>query len=203
MFLEIHADNPDQRQIELIVKTLNEGGIIIYPTDTVYALGCSIDQKQAIEKLCALKKIDPDKALLTFICSDISQVASYARPIDTTIYRVMKRNLPGPFTFILEANNEVPRLIKGRKKTIGIRIPDNKVVQSIVEALGKPMLSASLKSYDDIQEYYTNAFDIYEEYQHQVDIVVDGGLGHLDASTIVDCSENELNIIRQGIKELI
>ncbi len=203
MFLEIHADNPDQRQIELIVKTLNEGGIIIYPTDTVYALGCSIDQKQAIEKLCALKKIDPDKALLTFICSDISQVASYARPIDTTIYRVMKRNLPGPFTFILEANNEVPRLIKGRKKTIGIRIPDNKVVQSIVEALGKPMLSASLKSYDDIQEYYTKAFDIYEEYQHQVDIVVDGGLGHLDASTIVDCSENELNIIRQGIKELI
>ncbi|MBK7428496.1 MAG: threonylcarbamoyl-AMP synthase [Saprospiraceae bacterium] len=203
MFLEIHPDNPDQRQIELIVKTLNEGGIIIYPTDTVYALGCSIDQKQAIEKLCALKKIDPDKALLTFICSDISQVASYARPIDTTIYRVMKRNLPGPFTFILEANNEVPRLIKGRKKTIGIRIPDNKVVQSIVEALGKPMLSASLKSYDDIQEYYTNAFDIYEEYQHQVDIVIDGGLGHLDASTIVDCSENELNIIRQGVKELI
>lgn len=203
MFLEIHPDNPDQRQIELIVKTLNEGGIIIYPTDTVYALGCSIDQKEAIEKLCALKKIDPDKALLTFICSDISQVASYARPIDTTIYRVMKRNLPGPFTFILEANNEVPRLIKGRKKTIGIRIPDNKVVQSIVAALGKPMLSASLKSYDDIQEYYTNAFEIYEEYQHQVDIVVDGGLGHLDASTIVDCSENELNIIRQGVKELI
>lgn len=203
MFLEINEENPDQRQIELIVKTLNEGGIIIYPTDTVYALGCSIDQKQAIEKLCAIKKIDPDKALLTFICSDISQVASYARPIDTTIYRVMKRNLPGPFTFILEANNEVPRLIKGRKKTIGIRIPDNKVVQAIVEALGKPMLSASLKSFDDIQEYYTNAFDIYEEFQHQVDIVVDGGLGHLDASTIVDCSENELNIIRQGIKELI
>jgi tRNA threonylcarbamoyl adenosine modification protein (Sua5/YciO/YrdC/YwlC family) len=115
----------------------------------------------------------------------------------------MKRNLPGPFTFILEANNEVPRLIKGRKKTIGIRIPDNKVVQSIVEALGKPMLSASLKSEDDIQEYYTNAFDIYEEFQHKVDIVVDGGLGHLDASTIVDCSENELNIIRQGVKELI
>lgn len=203
MFLEIHPDNPDQRQIELIVKTLNEGGIIIYPTDTVYALGCSIDQKEAIEKLCAIKKIDPDKALLTFICSDISQVASYARPIDTTIYRVMKRNLPGPFTFILEANNEVPRLIKGRKKTIGIRIPDNKVVQSIVAALGKPMLSASLKSYDDIQEYYTNAFEIYEEFQHQVDIVVDGGLGHLDASTIVDCSTNELNIIRQGVKELI
>ncbi len=203
MFLEINEENPDQRQIELIVKTLNEGGIIIYPTDTVYALGCSIDQKQAIEKLCAIKKIDPDKALLTFICSDISQVASYARPIDTTIYRVMKRNLPGPFTFILEANNEVPRLIKGRKKTIGIRIPDNKVVQSIVEALGKPMLSASLKSFDDIQEYYTNAFEIYEAFQHQVDIVVDGGLGHLDASTIVDCSENELNIIRQGVKELI
>lgn len=202
MFIEVSSNNPDQRQIERVVEILKEGGVIIYPTDTVYGIGCDMMNKAAVEKLCRVRGIDPNKALLSFICQDISQVSEYTKPLDNVVYRMMKRNLPGPFTFILEANNTVPKLVAGRKKTIGVRIPDHEVVQKILAGLGRPLLSISLKSDDDIVEYYTNAFDIYEEYQHQVDAVIDGGIGTLEASSVVNCTGSEPEIIREGAREL-
>lgn len=202
MFIEVSSSNPDQRQIDQVVEILNDGGVIIYPTDTVYGIGCDMMNKAAVEKLCRIRGIDPNKALLSFICQDISQVSEYTKPLDNVVYRMMKRNLPGPFTFILEANNTVPKLVAGRKKTIGVRIPDHEVVQKILAGLGRPLLSISLKSDDDIVEYYTNAFDIYEEYQNQVEAVIDGGIGTLEASSVVNCTGSEPEVIREGAREL-
>ena len=202
MFIEISPHNPDQRKIDQVVKIIQSGGVIVYPTDTVYGIACEMTNKSAVEKLCRIRGIDPNKAMLSFICKDISQVSEYTKPIGNSIYKLLKRNLPGPFTFILEANNSVPKLVTGRKKTIGVRIPDHVVVQKILEAHGAPLLSISLKSDDDIVEYYTNAYEIYEEYQHQVDAVIDGGVGTLDASTIVDCTGLEPEIIREGVLPL-
>lgn len=202
MFIEVSSSNPDQRQIDQVVEILNSGGVIIYPTDTVYGIGCDMMNKVAVEKLCRIRGIDPNKALLSFICQDISQVSEYTKPLDNVVYRMMKRNLPGPFTFILEANNTVPKLVAGRKKTIGVRIPDHEVVQKILAGLGRPLLSISLKSDDDIVEYYTNAFDIYEEYQNQVEAVIDGGIGTLEASSVVNCTGSEPEVIREGAREL-
>lgn len=202
MFIEISPENPDQRQIDRVVDILNNGGVIIYPTDTVYGIGCDMMNKAAVEKLCRIRGIDPNKALLSFICQDISQVSEYTKPLDNVVYRMMKRNLPGPFTFILEANNTVPKLVAGRKKSIGVRIPDHEVVQKILAGLGRPLLSISLKSDDDIVEYYTNAFDIYEEYQNQVEAVIDGGIGTLEASSVVNCTGSEPEVIREGAREL-
>jgi tRNA threonylcarbamoyl adenosine modification protein (Sua5/YciO/YrdC/YwlC family) len=203
MFIEISPHNPDQRKIDQVVKILQSGGVIIYPTDTVYGIACDMTNKGAVDKLCRIRGIDPGKALLSFICKDISQVSEYTKPIGNSIYKMMKRNLPGPFTFILEANNTVPKLVAGRKKTIGVRIPDHIVVQKILEAHGQPILSISLKSDDDIVEYFTNAFEIYEEYQHLVGAVIDGGVGTLDASTIVDCTGPDPEIIREGALPLV
>lgn len=202
MFIEISPDNPDQRKIDQVVSMLKDGAVVIYPTDTVYGIACDMMNKSAIEKLCRVRGIDPNKAMLSFICKDIQQVSEYTKPLDNSVFRLMKRNLPGPFTFILEANNTVPKLVAGRKKTIGVRIPDHIVAQKMVEGLGRPLLSISLKSEDDIVEYYTNAFEIYEEYQHHVDAVVDGGVGTLDASTVVDCTGSNPSVIREGNKPL-
>ncbi len=202
MFLEINANNPDQRQIDTIVNTLRNGGVIIYPTDSVYGIACDMKSKAGVEKLCKVRGVDPGKAMPSFICHDISQVSEYTKQFDNTIFRMMKRNLPGPFTFILEANNAVPRIASGKRNTIGVRIPDLNIVQSIVSTLGNPILSLSLKTTDDVVEYYNNAFDIYEEFQHQVDIVIDGGLGQLEGSTIVDCTGSEIEIVREGLQPL-
>jgi len=203
MFIEVSPDNPDQRKIDQIAEILRDGGVIIYPTDTVYGIACDMINKSAVEKLCRVRGIDPNKALLSFICKDIRQVSEYTKPLDNIVFRLMNKNLPGPFTFILEANNTVPKLVTGRKKTIGVRIPNHKVAQLIVEALGRPLLSISLKSEDEIVEYYTNAFEIYEEYQHQVNAVVDGGIGRLDASTVVDCTGSSPEVIREGNTPLL
>jgi tRNA threonylcarbamoyl adenosine modification protein (Sua5/YciO/YrdC/YwlC family) len=199
MLLPIHPDNPEPRKIERAVKILQDGGIIIYPTDSVYALGCDITQARAIERICQLKGIKPNKANFSFICHDLAQISAYAKPFSTAIYRAMKTHLPGPFTFILNANNEVPKLLKSNKKTVGIRVPDHPIAQALIQALGNPILSTSLKTVDDpVIEYPTDPKEIHDEYEHQVDLVIDGGYGNNIPSTVVDCTDDDCKVIRQG-----
>jgi tRNA threonylcarbamoyl adenosine modification protein (Sua5/YciO/YrdC/YwlC family) len=194
----MHPDNPAERQIRQVVEILQDGGVIIYPTDTVYAIGCDITKPKAIERVANLKGIKPEKANFSFICYDLSHLSDFTRPLDNTIFKMMKRNLPGPFTFILEANNNVPKILKANRKTIGIRIPDNNIIREIVNVLGNPILTTSLKTNDEIIEYNTDPELIYEEYENLVDAVIDGGYGGLVASTVIDCTEGEFKIVRMG-----
>lgn len=198
MLLKINPQNPEQRKIQQVVDTLNEGGIIVYPTDTVYGLGCDIFQPKAVERICRLRGLDPAKAMLSFICSDISEVSNFTLPISNAIFKVMRKNLPGPFTFVLNSNNQVPKLFKNKKRTIGIRIPDNPVSQAIVNTLQRPLLTLSLKSDDQIAEYYTDPEDFKDEFNKLVDIVIDSGPGRNVPSTVVDCTGEEPLLIREG-----
>ncbi|HMQ62680.1 MAG TPA: L-threonylcarbamoyladenylate synthase [Flavilitoribacter sp.] len=198
MLLRIHPDNPEQRKINQVIETMQAGGVIIYPTDTVYGLGCDILQPRAVDKICAIRGLDPNKAMLTMICKDISQVAAYAQQIDNQVYRILRKHLPGPFTFVLKAGRLAPKVFHNRKNTIGFRIPDNPIAQAIVDTLGRPILSASLKSDDEILEYFTDPEDIFRDFQKIVDIVIDGGIGNNVPSTIVDCTGDEPEIIREG-----
>lgn len=198
MLLKINSENPEGRKIRQAVEILDNGGVIIYPTDTVYALGCDINNNKAVDRICKLRGLDPTKAHLSFICQDISQVAEYAQQIDNQVFRLMKKHLPGPFTFVLNSNNQVPKMFKNRKRTIGVRVPDNNICIAIVEALGRPILTASLKSEDEILEYFTDPVDIYEDYKKLVDLVIDGGIGGNVPSTVVDCTGAEPLIIREG-----
>lgn len=198
ILLKIHPDNPSERLILQAVKTLKDGGIIIYPTDTVYGIGCDITKPKAIEKIAHIKGLKIDKANFSFICYDMSHLSDFVRPIDNRIFKTMKKLLPGPFTFILEANNNVPKLLKTNRKTVGIRIPNNNIIRQIVKELGNPVLTTSLKSNDEILEYNTDPELIYEDYQNIVDVVIDGGYGGLLASTIIDYTDKEPIIIRQG-----
>ncbi len=205
MLLTIHPDDPEARKIKQVVEVLQSGGIIIYPTDTVYGIGCDITNHQAVEKVCQLRRLDPQRAMLSLICKDISQVAEYAWQLDNELFRLMKKNLPGPFTFILKSSNTVPKLFKNRKRTVGVRVPANNIALAIVEALGRPILSASLKNEDnmeDFDEYFTDPIDIHEKFQHQVDLVIDGGAGGITPSTLLDCTKTEFELIRQGAGEL-
>ena len=202
IFIRIHPDNPAERQIRQVVDILQEGGVIIYPTDTVYAIGCDITKPKAIERVAQLKGIKPEKANFSFICYDLSHLSDFTRPLDNTIFKMMKRNLPGPFTFILEANNNVPKILKANRKTIGIRIPDNNIIREIVNVLGNPILTTSLKTNDEIIEYNTDPELIFEEYENLVDAVIDGGYGGLVASTVIDCTGDEFKIVRMGNFEL-
>lgn len=203
MLLNIHPNDPQDRKIQQVVKTLESGGVIIYPTDTVYALGCDIMEKKAIERICRIRQLDPAKVNLTIVCSNISQVAEYAHQIDNQVFKVLKRNLPGPFTFILKSSQSLPKLLKNKRKTIGVRIPNNAIVAALIESLGRPMLSISLKSDDEIIEYFTNPSEIYDDFAKLVDIVVDGGVGGNTPSSIVDCSKDEIDILREGEMDLI
>jgi len=198
VFIRMHPDNPAERQIRQVVDILQGGGVIIYPTDTVYAIGCDITKPKAVERVAQLKGIKPEKANFSFICYDLSHLSDFTRPLDNTIFKMMKRNLPGPFTFILEANNNVPKILKANRKTIGIRIPDNNIIREIVKELGNPILTTSLKTNDEIIEYNTDPELIYEEYENLVDAVIDGGYGGLVASTVIDCTDNEFKIVRMG-----
>lgn len=198
MLVQIHPDNPGTRQIQQIINILKEGGIIIYPTDTVYGLGCDIYHQEAVERICNIRRLDYTKAHLSFICKDISQVSEYTQPIDNEVFRLMKQHLPGPFTFILKSNNKVPKLFKNKKNTVGVRIPNNKIVLALVEALGHPILTTSLKSDDEILEYFTDPIDIHHDFEHLVDAVVDGGIGGNVASTIVNCTVLPPEVIREG-----
>ncbi len=203
MLLKINPDNPEGRKISQVANILRDGGVIIYPTDTVYGLGCDIFNPKAVERICRLRGLKPEKAMLSFICKDISQIAEYAFQIDNDVFKTLKRNLPGPFTFVLKSNNQVPKLFKNRKRSIGVRIPDNRIAQAIVEDLGRPILSLSLKSDDEILEYFTDPIDIFDDFKKLTDVVIDGGIGANVPSTVVDCMGDEIIIIRQGAGELI
>jgi len=195
--LKIYPDNPQESFIVEVVKTLQKGGIIIYPSDTVYALGCDINNIKAMEKLAHIKKMKLDKAQFSIICNDLSHLSDFTRPIDTAVFRILKNNVPGPFTFILEANKNLPLAYKG-KKTIGIRVPDHPVPQLIVQKLGHPIASTSIKDDDEILEYSTDPELIAEKYDHLVNIVIDSGYGDNMASTIVDLTSGEPEVLREG-----
>jgi tRNA threonylcarbamoyl adenosine modification protein (Sua5/YciO/YrdC/YwlC family) len=202
MFLEIHPDNPDIRKLKQIVECLQDGGLIIYPTDTVYGLGCDISNNTAIEKLCRIKGIKSNKANFSFICSDLSHISEYAKPFSTNVYKLMKKCLPGAFTFILNATSRVPKLLNSNKKTVGIRVPNNNIALQIVKLLENPIISTSLKLNDNINEYPTEPDLIYEQFHKIVDIVVSGGAGFSNPSTIIDCTNDMPQLIRQGAGEL-
>ena len=202
MLLEINPDNPDQRKIKKVTDILEKGGIIIYPTDTIYGLGCDIFNQKAVQRLCRLRQLNPAKANLTFICKDISQLAIYAHQLDNAVFKLLKRNLPGAFTFILKASSQLPKLLKNKRKTIGIRIPDNQIALAIIEALGRPILSISLKEDDEIVQYLTDTTEMHDEYFKLVDCVIDGGFGGNEPSTVVDCTGDEPQVIRQGFGDL-
>lgn len=201
MLIKLFEDNPNRRDILKVVDRLRDGGVIIYPTDTVYAMGCDINNVKAVQRVAQLKGVKPEKANFSMICRDLSNIAAYAK-VNNDVFRVMKRNLPGPFTFILPATNKLPNVLMNRRKTIGIRIPDNFIIHAIVEELGNPLLTTSLHDEDEIVEYMTDPELIHEKYEKIVDVVIDGGFGHNVASTVVDCTGEEAEVIRQGIGEI-
>lgn len=201
MLIKIYPDNPNPREIDKVVSELNDGGIIIYPTDTLYAIGCDALNVRAVEKICALKGINPQKSNLSIICSDLSSISEYAK-VDTPTFKLMKRNLPGPFTFILPTTSSLPKIYKN-KKTVGIRVPDNNIVREMVSQLGNPILSTSVSQGDDEIEYLTDPELIHEKWSSVADIVIDGGTGGIEPSTVIDCTGDEPVIIRQGKGVLI
>ena len=202
MLIKLYNDNTNHKDVLKIVDILKSGGIVVYPTDSVYGLGCDINNQKSAERIAKLKGTKLEKANFSFIFDDLSHLSDYTRPINNYIYKVMKRNLPGPFTFILDANNNVPKIFKSKKKTIGIRIPDNNIIRKIVEELGNPIMTTSVHDDDEIVEYITDPELIYENFKDKVDIVVDGGYGNNVASTVVNCVGDEIDIIRQGVGEL-
>jgi tRNA threonylcarbamoyl adenosine modification protein (Sua5/YciO/YrdC/YwlC family) len=196
MLVTIHPNNPQPRLIKQITECLKDGGIIVYPTDTIYGLGCDILQPKAVEKICAIKNVDAQKAQLSFICKDLSHLSDYTKTIDTPLYRMLKSYLPGPYTFILPASKQVPKILQSKKSTIGLRVPNNVICQQIIDAMGNPILSSSLPG--EMIEAYTDPEIIYETLMNKVDFVIDGGIGGTVPSTIVDCTTNDWQVIRQG-----
>lgn len=203
MILKIHPDNPHSREIKKVIECLKDGGVIVYPSDTVYGIGCDIFNKKAVERIAKIKGINIKKNNFSFICSDLSHISDFTKPIDNSTYKLMKRNLPGPFTFILNANNSIPKLFKINKKTIGIRVPNHNIPLEIVLQLGNPIITTSVKEDDEILEHSTNPQLIYEKLKHLVDIVIDGGFTGIQPSTIIDCTGNDFEIIRQAKGKLI
>jgi tRNA threonylcarbamoyl adenosine modification protein (Sua5/YciO/YrdC/YwlC family) len=201
MLIQIHPDNPQPRLIKLVTECLKDGGVIIYPTDTIYGLGCDINQHKAVERICKIKNVDSQKAQLSFICRDLSHMSDYTKTIDTPLYRMLKSYLPGPYTFILPASKQVPKILQSKKSTIGLRVPDNIICQHILDGLGNPILSASLPG--DMVEEYTDPEVMQENFGDKVDFVIDGGIGSMVPSTVVDCTSDEWTIIRQGKGEFI
>lgn len=203
MLVEINENNMDHRLIYQAVSILKSGGIIIFPTDTVYAMGCDLLNKKALKKLATLKDVKLSKANFSIICPDLSDLSKYVKHLDRPTYKALNKSLPGPFTFILTATNEVPRLFDTNRKEIGIRIPDNNIILEIVRELGNPIATTSLHNEDDdIQDYFIDPYQIYERMDNKVDMIIDGGYGNLEASTIVDCTNGDFDIVRQGIGEL-
>ena len=199
MLVRIYNENPNPKHIRQIVDLLEDGGIIIYPTDTVYAMGCDIMATKSIEKIARLKGLNPKNPDLSLIFHDMSQLSEYTIIRDNTLFKLLKRNLPGPFTFIVQANNQIPKLFKNKKKTVGIRIPDNEIVLELVRELGRPIVTTSIHDPDEVIEYTTDPELIYEKYRDFADAVIDGGFGNNEASTIVDCTGEEIEVLRQGL----
>ncbi len=201
-FIHIHPTNPEPRKIERVVEVLQKGGVIIYPTDTIYGIGCDLLNRRAIEKLCQIIGVQARKLDLSFICNDLSHISKYVKRIDTPVFKVLKKALPGPFTFIFESSSNVPKILAVNKKTVGIRIPDNNIARIIVAQLGNPLITSSIKDDDEILEYTTDPEDIYEDFKHQVDLVINGGAGGNIPSTVVDCSNGSFEVLRQGLGEI-
>ena len=198
MIITVQTSSPDDRQIKKIVEILRNDGVVIIPTDTIYALICNIYNHKAIERVCRLKNVKLEKSNFSFLFDNLSNISKFTRAFDRNIYKLLNRALPGPYTFILEAGSEVPSIFRAKKKTIGIRIPDHRVVQKIISELGNPVMSTSLHNDDEITEYPVDPSEIYETYGNDVDCVVDGGHGNLIASTVIDCTKGVPEIIREG-----
>lgn len=196
-FIKIFEENPNERELDKVVKVLKEGGLIIYPTDTVYGIGCDITNSKAMEKVAKIKGVKLDKANFSFICYDLSNLSDYVKQIDSTTFKILKRHLPGPYTFVLPGNNNLPKSFKN-KKTVGIRVPDNSIIRELVKKLGNPIVSTSIYDEDDLIEYTTDPELIYEKWQNIVDVVIDGGYGGNIPSTIIDLSNDEISILREG-----
>lgn len=201
-FIRLYEENPDPKKVKQAVDILRNGGVVIYPTDTVYGMGCDITNQRAVEKICKIKGINPKKHNFSIICADLGNIAQYTRVITKPVFKMMKKGLPGPFTFILEASNVVPKILHSNKKTIGIRVPAHNIPRILVEELGHPILTTSIRDEDDVVEYSTDPELIFEKYQHLVDLVIDGGYGQNIASTILDCTGDEVEIVRQGLGQL-
>jgi len=203
MLIKIYPENPNPREIKKIVQIIEDGGLVIYPTDTIYGIGCDITQPKAVARLAKIQGLDMDKAYFSFIFNDLSQISEYTKPMSNAAFKLLKHNTPGPFTFIFEANNNIPKLFKSRRKTVGIRVPDNNIIRSIVTELGRPLLSSSVHDVeDDVTEYITDPELIHERYGNVVDAVIDGGYGDNQPSTVIDCTTDEFEIIREGKGEL-
>lgn len=198
MLLKIYPENPSQRAIDKVVSCLQDGGIVIYPTDTIYGIGCDIFKPKSVEKIAEMLGDKKKKSAMTFICSDLSHLSDFTKPIPNNIFKTMKKVLPGPYTFILEANNSVPKIVQSNKKTVGIRVPDNNIIREVVRQLGHPILSTSVKDEDEVLEYTTDPELIYERFGDLVDIVIDGGYGDNEPSTVLDCTQGEIEVLREG-----
>lgn len=200
--LKIHPLNPEMRKINRVVDVLRNGGIVVYPTDTIYGIGCDLMNRKSIERLCRVMDIKPNKLDLSFICNDLTHISEYVKNLQTPVFKVLKKSLPGPFTFILESSSKVPKILDVTKKTVGIRIPDHNIPRTLVAELGNPLITSSIKDDDRIKEYTTDPEEIYEDFKNLVDIVIDGGAGGNVPSTVVDCTDGELTIVRQGLGEI-
>ena len=198
-FLKIHPINPEGRKVQRAVDVLRNGGIIIYPTDTIYGIGCDLMNRKSIERLCHVMDIKPQKLDLSFICSDLSQISEYVKRIETPVFKILKKCLPGPYTFILESSAKVPRILNVNKKTVGVRIPDHAIPRAIVLLLGNPLITSSIKDDDVIKEYTTDPEEIYEDFKNAVDLVIDGGAGNNIPSSVIDCTDGQLVVVREGM----
>ena len=202
VFIKLYPENPDPRKISQVIDVLRRGGVIIYPTDTVYGMGCDIFNQKAIERIGLIKGVKPKKEHFSFICYDLSNISEYTRTLSTPVFKLMKKALPGPYTFILAANNKVPKLLNSKKKTVGIRVPDHSIPRLLVKELGQPILTTSIRDEDDVIEYSTDPELIYEKYKDLVDVVIDGGYGNNVASTVVDCSGDQIEVVREGLGDI-
>lgn len=202
VFIKMYADNPDPAKVQLVVKVLRKGGVIIYPTDTVYGMGCDIFNTRAIDRIKRIKQLKGKKVDMSFICYDLSHISEYTKSLPTSVFKLMKKTLPGPFTFILNSSNKVPKILNASKKTVGIRVPDNNIPRAIVKELGNPIITTSIKDDDDVIEYSTDPELILEKFDGLVDLVIDGGYGNIMASTVVDCTGEEPEILREGLGDV-
>ena len=200
MFIKIYPENPNPKAIDKVISVLRDGGLVIYPTDTVYAIGCDALNVRAVEKICQIKGVNPQKSGLSIICYDLSNLSAYAK-VSNSAFKLMKKNLPGPFTFILPTSSELPKIYKNRRE-VGIRVPDNNIIRQLVKELGNPILTMSIHDENEYIEYSTDPELIAEKYEDVVDVVIDGGMGGTEASTVIDCTSDEFVIVRQGKGEL-
>ncbi|WP_420388089.1 L-threonylcarbamoyladenylate synthase [Roseivirga sp.] len=199
-YIRLYEENPEPHKLDEVVKVLKDGGVVIYPTDTVYGIGCDFSNVKAVQRVCQIKNAKP--STLSFICYDLSEIAEYTKHLSTPVFKVMKKALPGPFTFILEANSKVPKVLNAKKKTVGIRVPNNNIPRELVKRLGNPIITTSIRDEDEVIEYSTDPELIYEKYQNLVDVVIDGGYGANVPSTVVDCSGDYFEVIREGLGDI-